>query len=200
MRNLKKLAYLKPLLLWLLVVGMVWFALQFHTSTFPNGMPKLDDSIDLALLALLALGSGALVIVTLVGTRVWTVRGIGLFGIFVGDFLVWSTIFISRVRHLPTPEGVSDVLRAAFLVSTPLVLYGIAGYLGESRSLGEKTNKRQDIRESEQNVRETFQGEQAVRISRRQSAREDRLDARQVVQDDRQIAQDTRDTDKDELP
>ncbi len=91
----------------------------------------------------------------------------------------------------------------------------------ESWGGNEDVNERQDIREKEQNERETFQGEQAIRIARRQIAREDTLDAREgiadtrqeiadtreavadtreAVADVRQAAQDTRDTDREESP
>lgn len=203
MKYFKRLSYFKPLLLWLIAVGIVWFVLQFHMSTMPDGRPKIGDPVDMVLLAVLAFGSGALVIVTLVGTRVWTTRGIGLFGIFIGDFMVWTTVFISRARHMPTPEGVSDALRAVFLASIPMMLYGIAGYIGESRSFSEKTNTRQDVREVNQNderksiiaqqidlnIRRVGMDEVQISMNAQQAG----IDERQVGLDLRQESQDAHD-------
>jgi len=117
-----------------------------------------------------------------------------VFDLLLAVIVTWNIYIFNGTERI--------VLYIAVGLVTYITIYHRLRFLKEIRreSWGgnEDVNERQDLREVEQNERETFQGEQAIRIARRQAAREDTLDARQVVQDDRQIAQDTRDTDKEE--
>ncbi len=133
-----------------------------------------------------------------------------VFDLLLAVVVTWQVYILNGTERI--------VLYIAVGFVTYITTYHRLRFLSEIRreSWGgnEDVNERQDLREIEQNERETFQGEQAVRIARRQSAREDEIDARQAVQDDRQkvadtregladvrqAAQDTRDTDREESP
>ncbi len=187
MNRRKRFGSLRPLLLWIVAVLAVWALLQFHSSTI-DGRPKLRDPVDIGLLALLALGSTALVIVTMAGTRDWTVRGVGLLSIFLGDGLLWWSALIVRLHRTPTPEPVVDLLRAVFLTGLPLVLIGIAGYVGDSRPIPRSVREKFQERSDNQDLR----GDRQDRREDRQDMREGKLDSREGLADTRQEVADTR--------
>lgn len=111
-----------------------------------------------------------------------------VFDLLLATIVTWNIYIFNGTERI--------VLYVAVGLVTYITIYHRLRFLREIRreSWGgnEEVNERQDIREKEQNERETFQGDQAVRIARRQSAREDEIDARQAVQDDRQKVADTR--------
>lgn len=212
----KRTANYRTLLLWALATAIVWLVLQAYSSTI-DGIPKKNDLVDLFTIGFAALGATALVVVTLKGTHKWTARGVGLLAIFLGDSILWWSVEAGRIDQTRTPEPITDLIRAIFLTGLPLVLFGVIGYLDETRPVaksdrekfltkvhsvqrrGGRQNRRevrQDRRETKLDHREGFDAKRQVEADIREgiaATRQNDADIRQLDADRRQNDADIRD-------
>lgn len=111
-----------PLLLWFLAVGVVWIAFRL-----------LDEGRGDTLVLWLIGGVYAIaVLVMLVGTRRWTPRGLGILGTIAGDVGLYGRTALARMDWLPPLAAwESDLIRALFVVSAPLILLGLGQWVRE---------------------------------------------------------------------
>jgi hypothetical protein len=104
-----------------------------------------------------------------------------VFDILLAVVVTWQVYILNGTERI--------VLYIAVGLVTYITIYFRLRFLSEIRreSWGgnEEVNERQDLREVEQNTRETFQTERADEIARRQQDREDKLDERQADLNDK---------------
>jgi hypothetical protein len=106
------------------VTGAVWIYLHERQTT-STGLGWL--LIGIGLIYALA------VLVMLVGTRYWTVRGLGLLGTLAGDAVAYTTLGGSVLGWYETPEWRIDLISALFLTGGALMLTGLLFWLWRTR-------------------------------------------------------------------
>lgn len=108
----------------LAVVGVAWGILFLHESRDADRWILMGIGSVYALAAL----------VMLVGTRRWTVRGLGLLGTIVGDALIYLGTGVARLRWTgELGEPYLDAVRAFFIVGGGLMAYGLMRWAAETR-------------------------------------------------------------------
>jgi hypothetical protein len=100
--------------------GAVWIGLQFHAS-------KRNDPIDVAVVSAIALTMLSASVVMVLFTRTWSARGVGVFLATLGTGILYGAAMYARIaERTTTPEWLIDMARSAYLVGSPLFLYGLA--------------------------------------------------------------------------
>jgi hypothetical protein len=106
-------------------VGVVWFVLVSRGST-----PFQDKWILLGIGSVYALS----VLVMLIGTRYWTIRGLGLLGTLMGDTLFYMAFAFPRWGWAEPPgNDYLNIVRALFIVGGTLLLIGLCAWLWRTR-------------------------------------------------------------------
>lgn len=106
------------------IIGAVWGFLSLHEST-----PREDG------LLLVFIGSvyAVAVAVMLIGTRYWTIRGLGLLGTLAGDAVAYTTLGGAALGWFSAPEWRVDLIRSLFLVGGTLMAIGLLFWLWRTR-------------------------------------------------------------------
>lgn len=113
------------LLLFCAVAGALWGLLSVHEST-----PEEDRLIVLVIGVIYAVA----VLVMLIGTRVWTVRGLGLLGTLSADAVLYTTSAAAAYGWTDgAVEWRLDLVRALFLVGGALMAYGLIRWVVDTR-------------------------------------------------------------------
>lgn len=109
----------------LIAVGIVWSLLIWRGST-----PFQDKWILLMIGTVYALAA----LVMLIGTRYWTIRGLGLLGTLTGDCLFYMAFAFPRWGWAEPPgNDYLNIVRALFIVGGLLLLSGLCAWLWRTR-------------------------------------------------------------------
>lgn len=105
----------------LALVGAVWCVLSLSGST-----PFQDRWILLGVGSVYALAA----IVMLIGTRYWTIRGLGLFGTVTGDAMFYLALASPQFGWTGrATDDYFNIIRALFIVGGALLLIGLCLWL-----------------------------------------------------------------------
>ena len=106
-------------------VGVMWCLLVWRDSA-----PFQDKWILLCIGSAYALS----VLVMLIGTRYWTIRGLGLFGTLLGDAMFYLSLAFPRWGWAEPPSNdYLNVVRALFIVGGTLLLIGLSMWIWRTR-------------------------------------------------------------------
>jgi hypothetical protein len=109
----------------LALVGMAWIVLNIRGSS-----PFQDKWITLGIGSIFALCS----FVMILGTRQWTIRGLGLWGAVTGEAMFYLSIAFPQWGWAEPPSNdYFNVVRALFIVGGTLLLCGLLMWLWRTR-------------------------------------------------------------------
>jgi hypothetical protein len=145
---------MRRLLIFIVVFAVVFVVLQFHdapsltTVTVPlaaldpdgDGMvqvpkPRPLDSWDKVTGSIIVLTSALSVLALMVGShykRDWSWQGLGMFGVYMGDTLIFLGIIgpaLGLWARLATPEWYADTYRAFFLAGCPILAFCLVRWM-----------------------------------------------------------------------
>jgi hypothetical protein len=105
-------------------LGAIYALLWWHESS-----PTEDGWLLIVIGAIYALA----VLVMLIGTRYWTIRGLGLLGTLAGDAVAYTTLGGAALGWFDVPEWRLDLVRALFLGGGSLMVAGLLLWLWRTR-------------------------------------------------------------------